>query len=204
MTETKEKILEAAERLFAEQGYAATSLRQIIAGAGVNLAAVHYHFGSKERLLDDLVARKADPVNQARIAMLNCLETKAAGAPVPVEEILRAFFVPAADAASVDPMFVRIMGRIHAEGLLPSIVQKHFQPTGQRFFDALRRTLPGLPEPEFRWRVHFMIGAMSHTMCGTPVFPSAPEDFHSRMERLVRFLSAGFRAPAPNGEEMSE
>ena len=68
MTETKDKILDTAERLIGERGYAATSLRQIIAEAGVNLAAVHYHFGSKEDLLDAVVARKVTPVNEARIA----------------------------------------------------------------------------------------------------------------------------------------
>ena len=71
MTDTKEKILDTAERLIGEQGYAATSLRQIIAEAGVNLAAVHYHFGSKEDLLDAVVVRKAGPVNEARLARLD-------------------------------------------------------------------------------------------------------------------------------------
>jgi len=68
MTDTKEKILDTAERLIGEQGYSATSLRHIIAQARVNLAAVHYHFGSKEDLLDAVVARKATPVNDARLA----------------------------------------------------------------------------------------------------------------------------------------
>ncbi|HTS62361.1 MAG TPA: TetR/AcrR family transcriptional regulator [Candidatus Acidoferrales bacterium] len=201
MIHTKDKIIEAAERLFAEQGYASTSLRQIIAEAAVNLASVHYHFGSKERLLDDLVHRKADPVNQARLSLLDASESKAAGRPLSVEQILNAFLLPTAKAASADPTFVRLMGRIHAEGLMPAIVQKHFLPTAQRFVSALRRALPDLPEAEFLWRVHFMMGAMSYTMCGTPIFPAAIEDFHSRMEKLVRFLSAGFRAPAGNGEE---
>ena len=77
MTDTKEKILDTAERLIGERGYAATSLRHIIAQAGVNLAAVHYHFGSKEGLLDAVVERKAAPVNQARLAWLERVETEA-------------------------------------------------------------------------------------------------------------------------------
>jgi AcrR family transcriptional regulator len=71
MIDTRDKILLTAEQLFAEQGYAATSLRQIIGKAGVNLAAVHYHFGSKEELLDELVHRKAEPVNQERLLRLD-------------------------------------------------------------------------------------------------------------------------------------
>lgn len=84
---------------------------------------------------------------------------------------------------------------------MPAIVQKHFQPTASRFLAAMRRALPELPEEEFQWRVHFMMGAMSHTMCSTPVFAAASEDFHSRMRRLVRFLSAGFSAPMEEGKE---
>ena len=201
MIDTKEKIIGTAAKLFAEQGYAATSLRQIIGEAGVNLAAVHYHFGSKEELLDELVHRKVDPVNAERLARLDRLEEQAAGMPLTLEEVLGAFFEPTAIVAETNPIFVRVMGRIHSEGLMPSVVQKHFRPTADRFLVALRRTLPDLPEEEFQWRVHFMMGAMSHTMCGTPMFAPASEDFHSRMRRLVRFLSGGFRAPAEDREE---
>src|ERR1051325_11674087 len=89
MTETKQKILDTAERLFAGQGYGATSLRQIIAEAGVNLAAVHYHFGSKEQLLDEVVVRRAGPVNDARIMMLDRLDAEG-GSPA-IEKVLEAF-----------------------------------------------------------------------------------------------------------------
>jgi AcrR family transcriptional regulator len=196
MIETREKIMQTAEQLFGEHGFAATSLRQIIAKADVNLAAVHYHFGSKENLLDELVHRKADPVNQERIARLDRLEAQPVSKPPSVEEILDAFFAPTAKTAEANPLFVRVMGRIHSEGMMPDIVQRHFYPTAQRFMAALRRALPDLPESEFLWRVHFMMGAMAHTMCGTPLFPAAAEDYEGRMRKLVAFVSAGFRAPA--------
>jgi len=201
MIDTKEKILETAAQLFGEQGVAGTSLRQIIAKADVNLAAIHYHFGSKESLLDELIHRKADPVNRERLDRLCRLEAEAGDKPVAVEAILEAFFVPTAAAAEQNPLFVRVMGRIHSEGLMPAIVQKHFYPTAQRFVAQLRRAVPHLPEEEFLWRVHFMMGAMAHTMCGTPLFPADSADYHGRMRKLVTFLSAGFRAPATaNGE----
>jgi AcrR family transcriptional regulator len=203
MIETKDRILQTAERLFGEQGFAATSLRQIIAKADVNLAAIHYHFGSKENLLDELVHRKADPVNHERLVRLERLETRTVSKPPTVEEILEAFFAPTAEVAEANPLFVRVMGRIHSEGMMPEIVQKHFYPTAQRFLAALRRALPELPEAEFQWRVHFMMGAMAHTMCGTPLFAPASEDFHGRMRKLVAFLSAGFRAPASQIGEKS-
>ena len=204
MTDTKEKILDTAERLIGEQGYAATSLRHVIAEAGVNLAAVHYHFGSKEGLLDAVVARKVTPVNLTRLAWLERMEAEASPGPVEVEKILESFLLPTVEVAARSPDFVRLMGQMLAEGMMPRIVEKHFRPTGIRFVSALRRALPGLPEEELLWRVHFMVGAMAHTMCRPPMFPLPPEgmaDLEPRMKLLVTFLSAGFRAPATAGKE---
>jgi AcrR family transcriptional regulator len=215
MIDTKGRILAAAEGLFAEQGYAATSLRHIIAQAGVNLAAIHYHFGSKEDLLDQLVSTFADPVNRARVALLERYEAEAHGAALPVEKILEAFFLPAAQLATTGA--IKLMGRLYGEGLMPAIVERHFKPTGKRFVTALRRTLAYLPDEEFFWRIDFMIGAMAHAMMGGRVFgaETAPVRSNgggaagrdtvdispgSRAARhlacLVAFLAAGFRAPA--------
>src|SRR5208283_4018233 len=94
MSETKQKILDTAERLFGDQGYAGTSLRHIIAEAGVNLAAIHYHFGSKEELLHRLIVRKAAPVNEERLALLDRYEAEAGSGSVPVEKLLQAFLKP--------------------------------------------------------------------------------------------------------------
>lgn len=196
---TKEKILDTAERLIASQGFAATSLRQIISEAQVNLAAVHYHFGSKEDLLDQLVLRKVTRVNEEREALLRQFETETGGAPVPPEKILAAFFVPMIEAGCRNPQFLRLMGRLIAEGLIPSIAEKHFQPTTTRFINALRRSLPELPEGELFWRVQFMFGAMSHTVGGlalpVPQIQADSADFQLVMRRLVTFLGAGMIAP---------
>jgi AcrR family transcriptional regulator len=202
--DTKQKILDTAESLFGEQGYDATSLRQIIAAAGVNLAAVHYHFGSKEDLLDELVVRRAGPVNEARIAMLDRLDADVNCPQPAVEKVLEAFLLPMLEIAEANPIFVRLMGRLYAEGMMPAIGRKHFHATGVRFVGTMRKALPALPEEEMAWRIHFMIGAMAHAMCGTPVFPgvaATAADFPARIGRLVTFLSAGFRAPVPQVEE---
>src|ERR1039457_1655642 len=204
MTDTKDKILDAAERLIGEQGYAATSLRHIIAEAGVNLAAVHYHFGSKEELLDAVVERKVTPVNEARVAWLDGVEAEAGGGPMVVEKVLEAFLLPTAEVASRSPGFVRLMGQMLAEGMMPRIVERHLQATGRRFVAALRRAVPGLPQEELMWRVHFMVGAMAHTMCRAPIFPQMAgdaADMEPRMKRLVTFLDAGFRASPTAGKE---
>jgi AcrR family transcriptional regulator len=205
MSDTKQKILDTAERLFGEHGYDATSLRQIIAEAGVNLAAIHYHFGSKQELLDELILRKASPVNEQRIALLDRAVAQAGSGPLAVEKVLEAFMGPMSSAAEQNPQFVRVMGRLHAEGLLPTVVQRHFQPVIVRFRTAMQRALPELPEQEFLWRLHFMIGAMAHTMCSSPDFTGVAigsGDFRNRIDRLVAFLSGGFRAPVPQAVEV--
>ena len=223
MLDTKDRILDTAERLFGEQGYAATSLRHIIAEADVNLAAIHYHFGSKEELLEELVGRLADPVNRARIALLDQLEAVAAGRPLSIESILEAFLGPAAQMSS--RCSIKLMGRLYGEGLMPAIVERHFKPTGKRFVNALRRALPSLPEEEFFWRVDFMIGAMSHAMIRTQIIGhehnvgeravpvSARDDTPDmspgsqgarKLASMVRFLSEGFRAPSALSVEKVE
>lgn len=192
--------MDAAEGLIAEQGYAATSLRQIIGAAGVNLASVHYHFGSKEELLDELVMRKANPVNEKRLAWLDRAEAEAAPGNPSLEKVLEAFLAPMAEAAGGAPQFVKVMGRLIAEGLLPRVVEKNFKPVTGRFFGAVRRVVPELPEEEFQWRVQFMIGAMAHTMCGCN---ATGPGFEQRIGYLVQFLAAGFRAPARRDVEVT-
>src|SRR4051794_22896280 len=148
MSDTKEKILDTAERLFAERGYAATSLRQVIAAAKVNTAAVHYHFGTKEDLLDAVVLRKVAPVNAARMAWLERVEAEAGKGPLKVEHVLESFFLPTAETAQRNPEFVRLMGRMLTEGMMPSLVEKHFHGTAMRFVTALRRAIPDLAQEE--------------------------------------------------------
>lgn len=202
MIDTKQKILDTAERLIGEHGYAATSLRNIISEAGVNLAAVHYHFGSKEDLLDEVISRKASAVNTERLALLDRFEAEAGERPVAVEKIVTAFFEPMIERGALNPQFVRLMGRIYAEGLLPAIVAKHFQPTLARFAQALRRSVPYLPEGELSSRFQFMIGAMSHAVCAERHLPvegtnnAATPDFRTNMRRLIVFLCGGLQAPA--------
>jgi AcrR family transcriptional regulator len=199
MIDTKERILDTAERLFGDQGYAGTSLRHIIGDAGVNLAAIHYHFGTKEDLLDHVITRKAGPVNEARLALLDRFEEEASPDSPPLEKILEAFLAPLAELAVCHPQMLKVMGRMHFEGLMPAIIRRHFQSVVTRFIAAFRRALPDLPEDEIYWRMHFMMGAMAHAVCGSPSIDgggSESDDMRRRLRRLVTFLSAGFHAPA--------
>jgi AcrR family transcriptional regulator len=201
MSETKDKILDAAERLFGEQGYAETSLRHIIADAGVNLAAIHYHFGSKEELLLHLVRRRVEPINQARLEMLDRFEAEAGAEPVALEKLLQAFLAPAAQSAARHPELVRLMGRMHAEGAMPLGIKSEFEPMVNRFIAAARRALPDLTEQELLWRLRASAGAMAFTILEAP---ADSEDLNRRIKRLIAFLSGGLRAPGAAPEEKVE
>ena len=196
MTETKQKILDAAEDLFGEYGYSATSLRHIIAEAGVNLAAIHYHFGTKQDLLDQVVLRKAGPINERRVKLLDQFEAEAAPGPAAVEKILEAFIAPAI-LITKSPEFAKLMGRVHAEGLMPNILRRFFQPTIDRFVSALRRAMPDMSEKELAWKAHFSLGAMAYTMIARPqINPEAAHEPPTIVaRRLLAFVGGGFRTP---------
>ena len=202
MTETQGKILDTAERLFGDQGYAGTSLRHIIAEAGVNLAAIHYHFGNKEELLDHLILRKATPVNEERLALLDRYEAEAGSAPVPVEKLLQAYLGPPLSRVKESPDFGKLMGRLYGEGLIPSIAEKHFRTVISRFKAAFGRALPYLSEQELAMRLQFMAGAMAHTMLFA--CRQFSEDGNLLMRELVAFIGGGLRAPAVLGENTEE
>ncbi len=196
MNETRRKILDAAEELFGAHGYAATSLRHIIAEAGVNLAAIHYHFGSKQDLLDQVILRKAGPMNERRLKLLDQFEREAAPKPACVEKIVEAFIAPAV-LIEKSPEFIKLMGRVHAEGLMPEIAQRNFQPMIGRFLSALQRALPNMSAKELAWKTHFALGAMAHTLTARPELDpeAALEAPLIIVRRLVAFVSSGFRAP---------
>ena len=206
MNDTKERILDVAERLFAEQGFASISLRHIIAEAGVNLAAVHYHFGSKEELMDELVRRRADPINQARIEWLTRLEADAGGKPLAVETIVQAFMEPSVHAALQHPAMMRCMSRFHAEELGHATMRKHFEPVARRFIAAMRDALPHLPEDEFLMRLRCAAGAMAFSILSEPcALPIDAETARRRIATLTAFLKGGLTAPAAlAGEESAK
>lgn len=205
MDGTTARILDSAERLFAEQGYGA-SLREITSSAGVNLAAVNYHFGSKEELLVAVVLRRLEAANQWRLQALDRLEAK--GCPG-VEEVLEVFLRPALDLAGDQEgggaHFMRLIGRIHGDpdGPWQRILSSGvFDEVQTRFRAAFAACLPGLGDADLLWRIHLMVGAMVHTLVNPQWLISAsagacdPSDPEAALSHLIPFLAAGFRSPA--------
>lgn len=209
---TKERILDSAERLFAERGFDGVSLRRIIGEAKVNLAAVHYHFHSKEALLDAVFARRIETVNSERMAWLDRVEAAAGGRPLAVEQILEVLLIPvvrlARDPSRNGPTFCRLFGRLIAEGgtRLPVLFKKHMGESLKRFLPVMQQALPDLPPLELFWRLHFVMGAMSHTLRASQVLrvlsggAMDPSDLEGGASRLIPFLAAGLRSPVPQIE----
>jgi AcrR family transcriptional regulator len=213
LRDTKDRILATAEKLFMERGYAATSLREITARARVNLAAVNYHFGSKEALVREVFERRLGPLNAARIAYLDRLESAAGGRPLKVESVVEAIVVPALHV-SREPLaggavFLRLLGRAISEpaSFVREILPAHYREVIIRFKEAFTRALPHVPEAELAWRMHFMFGAMSYTLAGNDALQligacklDGADDPEAIIRRLIPFLAAGLQAPLPESD----
>jgi AcrR family transcriptional regulator len=199
---TQAKILDAAERLFGANGFDATSLRHITAEARVNLAAVNYHFRSKESLMDAVIERRLAPVNRRRMEMLD-----AAGSSPTVEQIVAAF---------VSPLFVLdilpalpLMGRVlsNPNQFVERVYKKHLVQVVQRFSAAMGAALPELPPEERFWKLQFMAGSMTHVLALSGVLPlmsGQALDRNALKSRLIAFLAAGLRAPVAAASPPSE
>ncbi len=201
---TKTRILDAAERLLSERGFASSSLRAITTAAGVNLGAVNYHFRSKEDLIQSVFARRLGPINRERLAALEACEARAGRNPVPLDELLHALLDPVLRRSSDRAVFLRLMGRMYFEPSLDlqRIFKAELGSLVERFKQAFQRTLPGLSLEDIFWRLFFSIGAMAQMLAAAPMleFLSGgicdPSDTEDAKERLFGYIRAGLSAPA--------
>jgi len=215
--ETRTRILDAAEELFMLHGFEGTSMRLLTSRAGVNLAAVNYHFGSKDALIEALFRRRLDPMNAARIAELERIETEAKGRTLAPEEIIRAFVGQSLrlieDTKSGGRSFIRLLGRTYTEPAkaIRALIGQLYAPTMERYKAALERALPHMPREELVWRMHFMFGTLSYTLAATDavqlIAGCKPEDrYDARLleARLTAFLAAGLLAPLHDSADVKK
>lgn len=203
---TKARILDAAEALFAERGPDGTSLRAITTAAQVNLAAVNYHFHSKDALFLAVYVRRLRPLNDERLRRLDALEQVAKQKPVAIEKILEALIVPllqmAKDPDPGNQHFLRLLGRMLIEpgDIMQHLIDKEFKPLIERFSHAAAKALPHLKKDELAARMHFVIGAMLH--CAYHQYQvefggkkmCRDIDLDRNAERLIAFATAGLKA----------
>ncbi len=199
--DTRERILDAAERIFGERGFAGTSIREITKAAGVNIAAINYHFGSKEELLRAVLSRIVAPVNRERLELLDQAERAAAPDAPPVESVLEAFLAP--DLRAIEELgergrvMSRFMGRSYTEPaeLVRRMVKEQFGELGERFHAALCRSVPEVDREEMWWRLMAVVAVITYML-------GAPEESgltslggKATLRRMISFLAPGLRAP---------
>lgn len=199
---SRSRLLDAAEHLFGERGIHATSLRDLTTEANVNLAAVNYHFGSKEGLVAAVLARRADPINQRRNEMLDSIVAEAANQPPALESILHAFVDPAFVLFDSNPPFLKFVARLFLE---PEVNFRHlmlrqFGDVARRFTSVIHKTLPEVPLADLWVRFSFSVGAMLHTWTShreaAAVFGLAEIDTSAQAlaDQWVCYAAAGLRA----------
>ena len=200
---TPDRILQAAERLFSERGIDAVSLREITAAADVNIAAVHYHFGSKLAVLEKIFERRAAPIAEQRLKLLADVKRNAAGRPS-VEDVLRAFLRPALDTAATSAgghAFTLLRARMVFEpsNLRRQLLGKFFDDSTKTFIETLATALPGVSRRKLHWGLHFLLGSMVYTMAAPRRVESIvggsldTSNTAAALEELVRFAAAGLR-----------
>jgi len=208
---TRQQLLDAAERLFAEQGVHRASLRSITREAGANLASVNYHFGSKAALIREVLARRLAPLSAERLARLEALQAAYEGPP-PVREIVEAFVAPVLEMVQTEPRghaFARFGLRLltDPDDSLRDVLLEQFASTMKAFTDALTRALPELSPAEVAWRFHFMVGSLTHIVgLGRLVERYTgglcdPRDVGEVIRQLVRFLEGGLSRPSLAAED---
>ena len=207
--DTRERLLDAAERLFAERGFEGASLRAVTQAAGTSVSAAHYHFGSKEALLAATIRRHAEPVLEARFACLERLQRESGGRALPVEAVIDAFLRPTfeerAAHANKGDAFRRIAARLFSDPpeVVASLKREVFGRTFERFVGVLADALPHKPRAEVALDLQFLVGIMVHVMSGhledAPRVPGggslADLSDEAVLRRMVAFVAAGLRAP---------
>ncbi|MEM8714667.1 MAG: TetR/AcrR family transcriptional regulator [Cyanobacteria bacterium P01_A01_bin.3] len=202
VTGTKEQIISVAERLFAERGFAGTTLRSVVNEAEVNLAAVHYHFGSKEELFRSVIERLARPIVEKELELLAQLQ--AGPHPPSVEAILTALLQPCLEVLTrdSDSQFIRaqFMGRCRTEPEpIQSMADREFAEVTDAFLDVLQRILPEQSRLQLQWKFDLVIMTLIRVLAeaGKPhavLKGNKPEDIRAATEQLVKFLGPGMRS----------
>jgi AcrR family transcriptional regulator len=211
--DTRQRILDAAEELFMQHGFEGTSMRLVTGAAEVNLAAVNYHFGSKEELMQAVLRRRLEVINRERMRLLDEAEAKAAGEPLKPSVIIDCFFGTllrvAADQQAGGGTFLRLLGRTVTEPshFIRTFMSTEYADVLERYKQAMFRSLPHVPKAEIVWRFHFMLGATSYAIAGTDTLhlvtdwqleEGAVEQDKYLLPRLMSFMLGGLRAPLPD------
>lgn len=208
---TRERILDAAEELFARGGFAAVSVRQIMKQAEADVSLAYYHFKSKRDLFEAVMLRRAELLNALRIKALEAVEKTHRDDTATVEEIIEAFARPLLELLSDKHdewhhYFALIAQINNSPDYGGKLMTRYFDPMVSRFIDALRKALPNCREEDLYWSYHFFSGALTLTIAETGRIDNLSgrrcrsTDMASISERMPAFIAAGFRALCARGQ----
>lgn len=203
--QTRERILNAAEHLFADRGYDGASIRDVAAQAGLQVHSIGYHFGPKESLFDAVVERRAAIMTRLRRHALESARQKAGAQTIPVGDLVRSyiepFFISASHGDAGWRNYAALMGRLANSPLGTEIIARHYDATARDYIKELARSLSGADPDDvvegFSAMVAAMLGICAAT--GRPERLSgraAPRKPEHSFETVVRFHTAGFLALA--------
>lgn len=210
-SKTRERLLDKAEELFAQRGFETVSLRDLTQAAGTNLAAVNYHFGSKERLIDCIIERALNPINEERLALLAEARKSAGPSGPSIEVILQGFLEPVVRrirrSAMPEKLFFKLMGRCLMEraNQLPASTLPLLGTVIAEFSKALRQCSPGLDLARVMWRLNFTIGALVHTLIHGELIERITQGAVGAvtadkiLKQLIEFCAAGFHESIARG-----
>lgn len=202
----KQRLLESAERLFAERGFEAVSVRDITSVANANVAAVNYHFGSRENLIGLVVTYRMGPVMKETLVRLETVEKKWGSKAAPLEEILDTMLRPLVGNVKKsdleEPLRSQLLGRIFAgQGVIfPREVEEDMDHTKLRFSRLLTKALPSVTREDLAWRMQFITGGIIHLLMGrdAPLQENeTPLALEATLSRFIRFAAAGLREGTP-------
>lgn len=207
-SDSRERIIDAAERLFADHGYAGCSFRMISKASGINQGLLHYHFASKQNLFSEIFLRYAGKVTERRMALLDAAETAAGDGPVAIETVVRCFVEPPLRLLQTGPSGqagVRIHSQLRHEpsSFALDLRRRAFGRSTRRFVHAMRLACPHLAAETVYWRFNFMVGcylvvvSQSGRIEDISGGACSSQDIDGAVAQIVSFLVAGFSAGDP-------
>lgn len=203
-SDTRQRLLAAAEKLFAERGFEGTSMRALTQMAGTSLSAANYHFGSKETLLDATLHRLLEPVNARRLAALAALERAEVGPPE-IESVLRAYLQPLFEARGASGVAsherASLAARLYADpsGPIARLKRELLADVNARFLAAFSRALPDRDVEALALSQQLTIGMVVHVMGGHV----EASDFEKLLDVLIAHAAAGLRS-TPDATSVGE
>ena len=207
--ETRERILNAAEALFADNGFDGTSVRDVARTVGLQTAAVSYHYASKDDLFDGVISRRASVMTAHREQALAQLRAAAGTRPITLDKLVRAYVQPFVESASHgDPgwrHYAALMGRLANSALGTEVISRHYDRTARAYLQEFMKALPGVTQAAVVNGFSFMVAAMlalcadtgrSQRLLGSKAPGAAAHEraLHAAFDHLVDFLVSGFGA----------